>query len=511
MSNTATVMAQLQPPAVQSLIPEIVLAIVKIALEDVEDVHLFPWPRYRDKIRPELNRLRRISRHWNDVITGCPTLWKDVRMDLRRKDTTPPLEAEYNRFRLCVGRCNNLPRNLHLISPGAEGCGFESPDDEDDFDVGDGSGYVERPGLVQLILSSAKWRDVHVVLQFYVTFAWDILCQTTYKHKTWEWLEVLTLESEEIGLLGGESSIDCKPIVLVPENFPKLTEVTLNFSEYSLKPWNLLWGQLTKLTLQNFVDPFRTYLDILGQCKVLEEFQLTVGRACWLWFEEPVEQSPLTIMITLPYLRKLSLKINVASDVVEEFINRLTLPALERFTLAFRQSSGRHTNGQDPFISPLLDLVRRSRCSLLHLSLESLEVDEALFSQLLVSSPSLQCLLFAGARTSLNFLDSISSISHPAFQRIEITNRGCDPDEEVINRFTKWVNCWVKGAGLDDEDVLSRRKEVISALYQHVDTLKDIGGTVLVHGGVFPEPMGIEELKEEGWNVDVVYWAPSGW
>ncbi|KAF6744213.1 hypothetical protein DFP72DRAFT_857810 [Ephemerocybe angulata] len=183
--------------------------------------------------------------------------------------------------------------------------------------------------------------------------------------------------------------------------------------------------------------------------------------------------------------------------------------ALERFTLAFRESSERHTFGQDPFISPLLDLVRRSRCSLLHLSLESLEVDEALFSQLLVSSPSLQCLLFAGVRTSLNFLDSISSITHPAFQRIEIINRGCDPDEGVINRFTKWANCWVKGAGLDDEDVLSRRKEVISALYQHVDSLKDIGGTILLHGGVVPEPMGIEELKEEGWNVDVVYWAPT--
>ncbi|KAF6765788.1 hypothetical protein DFP72DRAFT_1039512 [Ephemerocybe angulata] len=427
-------MAQLQPPAVQSLIPEIVLAIVKIALEDVEDVHLFPWPRYRDKIRPELNRLRRISRHWNDVITGCPTLWKDVRMDLRCKDTTLALEAEYHRFRLCVGRCNNLSQNLYLISPGAEDYGSQSRDDEDDFefDVGDWMDYVERPGLVQLILSSAKWRDVHVVLENYVIFAWDILCRQSYPHKTWEWLEALTLESEERIDLPESGRIHCSDIILVAENFPALRQVTLNFTQYSLKPWNFLWGQLTKLTLQNFVDSFRTYLDILGQCKKLEEFHLTVGEA----YIVDSEQSPLAI--TLPYLRKLSLKINVAFDIVEEFINRLTLPALERFTLAFHESSERHTFGQDPFISPLLDLVRRSRCSLLHLSLESLKVDEALFSQLLVSSPSLQCLLFA-------------------------------------------------------------------------DTLKDIGGTILLHGGVVPEPMGIEELKEEGWNVDVVYWAPSRW
>ncbi|KAF5341666.1 hypothetical protein D9611_002149 [Ephemerocybe angulata] len=519
-------MAQPQPTAVQPLPPEIVLAIVKTALEGLEYVRLLPWRRYNDEIRLELNRLRRISRHWDNVITGCPTLWRDILMNLRNKDTTLALEAEYHRFRLCVERCNDLPRNLHLVSPGAQewrvgyssGSSVESISDTEDDSDGDSEGssvsdnlsYIERRGLASLILSFAKWGHIHVVLENYVTFAWNILCRQSYPHKTWEWLEALTLESEEMIDLPESGRIHCSDIILVAENFPALRQVALNLTQYSVDPWNFLWGQLTKLTLENFVDRFGTYLNILGQCKVLEEFHLTVGEAYELWNEAPiVEQSPLAI--TLPYLRKLSLKITVASDVVEEFINRLTLPALERFTLAFRDSSGRHTNGQDPFISPLLDLVRRSQCFLLHLSLESfLEVDEALFAQLLLSSPSLQCLLFASVRTSLDFLDSVSSISHPTFQQIEITNRGCDPDEEVINRFAKWANCWVKGAGLDDEDVLSRRKEVISALYQHVATLKDIGGEVILPGHGFPEPMGIEALKEEGWNVDVVYWAP-GW
>ncbi|KAF6765785.1 hypothetical protein DFP72DRAFT_1108745 [Ephemerocybe angulata] len=371
-------MAQLQPPAIQSLIKEIVLAIVKIALEDVEDDHSFTWPRYKDEIRPELNQLRRISRHWNDVITGCPRLWKDVRMNLRRKDTTLALEAEYHRFRLCVDRCNDVPRNLHLISPGAEDYGSESPDDEDDFefDLGDGMNYVERPGLVQLILSFTKWKDVHVVLENYVTFAWDILCRESYPHKTWEELEVLMLKSEEgIGPPDGESSIDCKPIVLVAENFPKLTEVALNFTQYSLKPWDFLWGQLTKLTLENFVDPFRTYLKVLGQCNVLREFHLTVGVAYESWNEAPVA---------------------VVSEIEAEFFDLLTLPNLKRFELVVPETSGYDTNDQDPFISPLLSLVRRSRCSLLHLSLNSfLNVDEDLLSQLLMSSPSLQYLCFA--------------------------------------------------------------------------------------------------------------------
>ncbi|KAF6744249.1 hypothetical protein DFP72DRAFT_857847, partial [Ephemerocybe angulata] len=305
------------PPPFQPLPPEIVLSIVETALENLPDFHLSTYYRHNDHIRPELNRLRRISRHWDNVITGCPTLWKDVRMNLRHKDTTLNLEAEYHRFRRCVDRCNGLPRNLHLVSPGVQalrvdygsGSSVESiSDTEDDSDgdsegnsVGDNLGYIERRGLASLILSFAKWGHIHVVLENYVTFAWDILCRESYPHKTWEWLEVLTME---VGDPPGER------------------EVALDFMRYSVEPWNFLWGQLTKLTLENFVDRFRTYLDILGQCKVLEEFHLTVGR--WSWAEGAVvEQSPLAV--TLPYLRKLSLKIEVASDIVEEFINRLTL------------------------------------------------------------------------------------------------------------------------------------------------------------------------------------------
>ncbi|KAJ3528553.1 hypothetical protein NMY22_g9362 [Coprinellus aureogranulatus] len=296
-----------------------------------------------------------------------------IRLDLSHLYGNAELEEAYQTARSQIAQAGRAPRELHLIEPGYHASDADPDSDEDESDV-DSDGvdaltrpnYIARYGLYDFLRSTSDWSRAFIDLARFPNFA-NYLFDKQYKRpaRLWHRLRTLTLVSSRDNFVGeGDSEVECNRVFLKPENFPALREVALDLPDCRFHTtFTLPWHQLTSLTLESFIDPFSDYFHALGQCSSLEKLHITiVTRTSW-GFEYSMSESSPSAPVTIPALVELAVDLHNRCDIVESFIDKVTLPSLRRVNIT-------GVEDQSAFLQALSRLTERSRCQLDRVCLE---------------------------------------------------------------------------------------------------------------------------------------------
>ncbi|KAF8878846.1 hypothetical protein BD779DRAFT_1553497 [Infundibulicybe gibba] len=264
--------------------------------------------RYLDLPRTSPYLLSTISRHWRDVSTHTPTLWRVVpRVNLDASLPLPPMFMTHLGAHL--QRSRDTPIALTLFNVTAK----------------------SNPCLVKLFLAHAhRWE--HLAIHFHAAAHVALACLAPARGR------LHSLKSLELWL---DSVGDAPPIITDTFEFaPRLRSVVLE-SEAQLQSIPLPWEQITHFT--------GTCLDVLHLAPQLSTCALQINS---ISSDNPTPNFPAPH--THDNLRTFQIAGILPTGLV--VLDKLTLPALTSFTLG--------SCPPDIPVAPLTALISRSGCSL---------------------------------------------------------------------------------------------------------------------------------------------------
>ncbi|KAJ7772539.1 hypothetical protein DFH07DRAFT_163499 [Mycena maculata] len=409
--------------------------------------------------------LLQVCRAWRTVALSLPHLWSSLSVVVHTGRAFPPLNIASD----WLQRSGNLPLELSLC---------QTNESEGNQDVADDMlalymRYLTRWRDVRLDIANPTYgsalqpsADLHAPLleMFHLTTCWRLTPNEEIMQDLLKMLEVAPMLSSF--------------------SVSRLSDLIVSSTSTVAIPWT----QLTRLDL-GFIPSVSACLSIMSGCPKLESCNLIV---------DP-EEGPLpAVPVVLPALT--SLELHIRSGELAAFLDRAIFPALKSVTLYVQDAYDNHARWPQ---ASFMDLLTRSKCSLVRLEMHDTGVQPSQFIDCL-QHDAVSGIAELVVHDSRDW--TWDPVITPKLVKLLTVPTDADAGEwllPALRALNLGRGCWTCPDGLLSDMIESRWRAAARGITRlecvHIDlhTLFDMDG---------PDHKRLHKLREEGMKVRISYY-----